>query len=160
MYESVDKEKEENNIRQALKDQFHEDFITNALRWKEKLYNVNEMLKEFAEDQKIEFTKYSYDGFCRVCYYAIADVIDDSVDFYSVYPTEIEAEALKDVLITQDCFEKEAYVEILESKRKEKFLNLQVTLSKEMEKRMLRFLVENKFKGKYEEFVLFKTDTK
>lgn len=159
MYEEVDKGKEEEILRQALKDKFHEDFVSNALQWKEKLRNVNEMLREFAAHIGSKFQRYNYDSFCRVCYYAISDVIDEKVTFFSVYPTELEAEALKDMLITQERFDKSAYVEILESKRKEKFVHLQLTLSQEMEKKMLKFLVENHFKGQYERFVLFKTRT-
>lgn len=155
MYSDIDKAAEEERIRQTLKDKFHEDFISNSFNWKVKMRTINNMLMGFSEYESLRISKYRYDSFCRVCYYAVSDVIDQEVSFYSVYPNEIEALALKDSLLAQEKYSKDSYVELLEEKRKEKFLSLQITLSKSMEKKMLRFLVENKAKGKYEEFVSF-----
>lgn len=158
MYSESEKEKVEKELIRSLKDQFHKDFISNAPSWKKKMRTFNIILKNFCSERKIKRSPYRYNAFCRVCYYAISDVIDESVSFYSVYPTELESFALEDSLLSTDSYTEEKFIELLEAKRKDKFVSLQQELSVKMEPKMMEFLANDKLLSLSDDFLKFIKD--
>jgi len=155
MYDECEKLKEEETLIRSLKDQFHKDFISSAPSWKTKMLTFNDILKDFCQEQDVKFPPYRYNAFCRVCYYAISEVIDSTVDFYSVYPTENEAFALEDSLIATGQYTEDRYIELLVTKREDKFVSLQQRLSNEMSARMMEFLANDKLLSLSDDFLKF-----